>query len=157
MSQIEWQAIYIKGFTPGKNWVQVEFLDEQGNPVENAFNNTVRVITYEPSGQDTLSKLVRGELTAADVGRIVDPNYKAKIPEPKPEVVVPKPAPTPAPTPETKPETKPEPVVIPIPTLPEIIHEAPIPEVRSPGEAEDAAKLVTEQQEQQEAIPKTAC
>lgn len=148
----EWQAIYLKGFTPGKNWVQVEFLDEQGNPVENAFNNTVRVITYEPSGQDTLSKLVRGELTAADVGRIVDPNYTAKIPAPKPEPVVPKPEPV-VPKPEPTPEPTPEPVVTPVPTLPEIIDKAPIPEVRSPGESQDAAKLVPEAQE---VIPKTA-
>ena len=59
-----WQPIYLKGFQSGKNWVQLEFLDEQGNKVSNAFNDTVRLITYKPKGQDTLSKLVRGELTA---------------------------------------------------------------------------------------------
>ena len=166
----EWQPIYLKGFTPGKNWVQMEFLDEQGNPVKNAFNNTVRVITYKPSAQDTLSKLVRGELTAADVGRIVDPNYTVKIPKPMPKsVVVPTPepvvptpepvvptpepvVPTPEPPPEPviptpepvipTPEPPLEPVITPIPTLPEIIDKAPIPEVRSPGASEESAKLV---------------
>ncbi len=70
-----WQPLYLKGFKPGKNWVQLEFLDEQGNSVKNVFNNTVRLITYEPKGKDTLSKLVRGELTAAEARGIVDPNY----------------------------------------------------------------------------------
>ncbi|YAI82277.1 MAG: hypothetical protein ACQJCO_01350 [cyanobacterium endosymbiont of Rhopalodia sterrenbergii] len=74
-----WKAIYLQGFEEGTNWVQLEFLDEQGNLVNNAFNNTVRLITYKPNGQDTLSKLVRGELSAELVRSIVDPNYKAKI------------------------------------------------------------------------------
>ena len=70
-----WQPIYIQGFLPGKHWVQLEFLDELGNPIENIFNNTVRTFVYEPGGEDTLSKLVRGELNASDVRGIVDPNY----------------------------------------------------------------------------------
>jgi len=69
-----WQPIYLKGFKPGKNWVQVEYLDETGNPVENVFNNTARLITLEPGGNDTLSRLIRGELTAAQARGIVDPN-----------------------------------------------------------------------------------
>ncbi|MEO6863645.1 MAG: hypothetical protein ABI180_19220 [Microcoleus sp.] len=88
----QWQPIYLKGFKPGKNWVQLELIDEQGNTVKNAFNNTVRLINYEPQGQDTLSKLVRGELTVADTRGIVDRTYQA-----------PKPAPTPTPTPEPTP------------------------------------------------------
>lgn len=68
-----WQPIYLKGFKPGENWVQLEFLDAKGNSVSNVFNNTARLITYEPKGTDTLSKLVRGELTAAQAQAIVDP------------------------------------------------------------------------------------
>ncbi|BBA80096.1 hypothetical protein RGRSB_1700 [cyanobacterium endosymbiont of Rhopalodia gibberula] len=75
-----WKAIYIQGFEEGTNWVQLEFLDEQGNLVDNAFNNTVRLITYKPNGQDTLSKLIRGELSAELVRSIVDTNYQVKIP-----------------------------------------------------------------------------
>ncbi|OWY65825.1 hypothetical protein B7486_39920 [cyanobacterium TDX16] len=74
-----WEPIYLKGFNKGKNWVQLEFLDEQGNPVKNVFNNTVRVISYDPQGQDTLSKLVRGELSAAATRGIVDPDYKGEV------------------------------------------------------------------------------
>ncbi|MGD2183997.1 hypothetical protein [Lusitaniella coriacea] len=87
-----WQPIYLEGFQSGKNWVQLELLDEAGNAVENAFNNTVRLITYEPDGQDTLSKLVRGELSVADAKGIVDPNYVKPIPPVEEEEVIEPPA-----------------------------------------------------------------
>ena len=93
-----WQPVYLKGFQSGTNWVQLEFLDEQGNTVKNAFNNTVRLITYQPQGQDTLSKLVRNELSAADARSIVDPNYEAELaPPPAPAIAPPEPEPTPEP------------------------------------------------------------
>jgi len=96
-----WQPIYLKGFKPGKNWVQLEFLDEQGNPVVNVFNNTVRLINYEPGGTDTLSKLVRGDLEAAAARSIVDPNYEPPAPEPE---LLPEPLPEPSPEPSPEPE-----------------------------------------------------
>ena len=120
-----WQPLYLKGFKPGKNWVQLEFLDEQGNPVKNVFNNTVRLISYQPKGKDSLSKLMRGELSAAEARGIVDPNYTAvKIldatptPSPSPSPAAPTPTPTPAPlTPpaETSPELEPAPSAQPQP------------------------------------------
>ena len=96
-----WQAVYLKGFKPGNNWVKLEFLDEQGNPVKNVFNSTVRLITYEPKGKDTLSKIVRGELSADQVRSIVDPNYTAKIPTAEPTST-----PTSTPKVEETPETQ---------------------------------------------------
>lgn len=69
----DWQPIYLEGFKPGQNWVQLELLDEDGQAIANAFNNTARLITYEPGGQDTLSRLVRGDLNAAQALKIVDP------------------------------------------------------------------------------------
>jgi hypothetical protein len=119
-----WQPLYLKGFQPGNNWVQLEFLDEQGNSVTNVFNNTVRLITYEPNGKDTLSRLTRGELSAADAKGIVDPSY---VPE-----LAPTPEPTPAPTPEPTPTPTPEPIPTltpvlpsPEPSVPPIIEEPP--------------------------------
>ncbi|NEO68411.1 hypothetical protein [Moorena sp. SIO3H5] len=81
-----WESIYLTGFKEGKNWVELEFLDEQGNPVKNVFNNKVQVINYQPNGEDTLSQLVLGQLSAEEAGGIVDPNYQ--------------PPPTPIPVPE---------------------------------------------------------
>ena len=75
-----WQSLYLKGFESGKNWVKLEFLDNQGNPVKNVFNSTVRVINYEPNGKDTLAKMVRGELSAEDLRGIVDSDYAVEIP-----------------------------------------------------------------------------
>lgn len=117
-----WQPIYLKGFKPGKNWVHLEFLDEQGNPVKNVFNDTVRVITYEPKGKDTLSKLVRGDISADAASGIVGPNYKAQpTPIPSPEVT---PAPTPSPTEEPTP----------IPSVAPFVEETPTPETVAPEE-----------------------
>ncbi len=120
-----WQPIYLKGFKTGKNWVQLEFLDEQGNPVKNAFNNTVRLIAYDPKAKDTLSQLVRGELSAAALRGIVDPNYIAAPPAPEP-TPAPAPEPTPAPAPAPAPEPTPAPQPAPQPALtPEV--PAPVP------------------------------
>ncbi len=109
-----WQPIYLQGLKPGKNWVHLELLDEKGNLIQNAFNETARVITYEPSGEDTLAKLVRGELKAADARGIVDPNYTVENQVPSPPLVpgTPKAA--------SQPAHDLAPVAPPQPTLPDI-------------------------------------
>ncbi|MDX2228597.1 MAG: hypothetical protein NW220_03100 [Leptolyngbyaceae cyanobacterium bins.349] len=111
----QWQPIYLKGFKPGKNWVQLEFLDENGNSVKNVFNNTARVITYEPGGKDALSKLVRGDLSVADARGMVDANYKPPMP-----------APIPSPTPSATPAAKPSPAPVPVPVAP-VVKATPTP------------------------------
>jgi hypothetical protein len=106
-----WQPIYLQGFKPGNNWVKLEFLDNQGNPVKNAFNTTVRQINYQPKGKDTLAKIVRGELSAEQARSIVDPNYTAKKPTTQP---------TPPPILETKPEETPKTEIPETPATPEL-------------------------------------
>ncbi|MEH1891099.1 MAG: hypothetical protein V7K92_17170 [Nostoc sp.] len=106
-----WQAVYLKGFRPGKNWVKLEFLDNQGNPVKNAFNTTVRLIDYQPKGKDTLSRIVRGELTADEVRPVVDQNYRLVA------------KPTPTPSVEKTPEIQPK------------VEKQPIPETEIPKES----------------------
>jgi len=119
-----WQPIYLKGLKPGKNWVQLEILDEKGNPVQNVFNNTVRIINYEPGGKDTLSQLVQGQLSVEQARGMVDPNYQLPV-EPQPEsspaaspspVVTVTPAPAIAPSPKSSlvsPSISPSPVPTP--------------------------------------------
>ena len=107
-----WQPLYLKGFTPGKNWVQLEYIDEKGNPVQNVYNNLARSFTYTPNGKDTLSKLVRDELSFAQARSIVDSNYKAETPEPSSE---PSPMPIVAPV-LPSPEAK-EPAIVPAPKI----------------------------------------
>jgi hypothetical protein len=136
-----WQPVYLTGFRPGKNWVKLEFLDELGNPVKNVFNNTVRVITYEPGADDTLSQLIRGELSADEALGIVDPNYVwPEEPDEQNLEVVPEVTEEPlsAPVPEvleepvTLPETIEEPISLPETIEPEEIpNEIDIPETLS--------------------------
>ncbi|MEA5579550.1 hypothetical protein VB694_24395 [Anabaena sp. UHCC 0451] len=131
-----WQSVYLKGFKPGKNWVKLEFLDNQGNPVKNAFNSTVRVINYQPNGKDTLSRIVRGEVTADEVRGIVDPNYTPKIPvtEPKP-TVTPKVEVSPTPQPKVEPQIEISPIPkievspTPQPTVEPKVEKSPVPEI----------------------------
>ncbi len=74
----DWQPIYLQGFNKGNNWIQLELLDEDGNNLENAFNNTVRLVNYNPKEQDTLAKLVTGKISANEALSIVDPDYYAQ-------------------------------------------------------------------------------
>ena len=71
-----WQPIYLKGFQPGKNWLKLELIDENGNLIDNALNTTVRVIDYQPGGSDGLSQLVRGEIPLAQAKVLIDPSYE---------------------------------------------------------------------------------
>ena len=80
----KWQPYYLTGFKPGENWVQLELIDEFGNDIENAFNNTVRVFDYNPQQQDALAKLVTNRLPANEAQAIVDRDYylqPVEIPE----------------------------------------------------------------------------
>ncbi len=78
----QWQPLYLKGFQPGTNWIKLEYIDEQGNPVNNLYSNTARLITLEPNGQDGLAKLVRGDVSLAEVRAIADATYIYTAPEP---------------------------------------------------------------------------
>ncbi|MBD2388588.1 hypothetical protein [Cylindrospermum sp. FACHB-282] len=161
-----WQAVYLKGFKPGKNWLKLEFLDNQGNPVKNAFNSTVRLITYQPNGKDTLARIVRGELKADEVRGIVDSNYTTKTPvtEPTPSPrVTPKVEKTPTPQPKKEKEPIREPKVREIPNTqptklkqPEVKPTPPateLPEKRESQPIESPAPPATELPEKRESQP----
>ena len=42
-----WQAAYLQGFKPGKNWVKLELVDEAGKPLNPIFNETVVALTID--------------------------------------------------------------------------------------------------------------
>jgi hypothetical protein len=67
----EQPPIYLRGFKPGTNWVKVELLNSSGNAIPNDLSETIRLVTLSPGGNDTISKLVRGELKAEDAEQIV--------------------------------------------------------------------------------------
>jgi hypothetical protein len=139
-----WHSIYLKGFKSGKNWIKLEFLDNQGNPIKNVLGTTTRLITYKPDGQDTLAKIIRKELTVDQVRGIVDEKYAehapdtTKVPEVQiPEIQVPeiKAPPVPQAQPEEQPTPKLEvpetpkvestPFVKPTPTIIPEVEESP--------------------------------
>ncbi|WP_414422443.1 hypothetical protein [Synechococcus sp. W60.1] len=100
-----WESFYLKGFRPGRNVMVLELVDSKGDPIRNVFNSAAREITYTPGGQDTLSKLVRGELKAEEALAIVQPQpTPTPTPEPTP---TPTPTPTPSPTPTLAPRRQP--------------------------------------------------
>ena len=77
-----WQPFYLKGFSQGKHSVELELVDSEGKSVNNVFNKVVKEFTYQPNGQDSLSKIVRGEISAEVATTIVDPNYQPPQPPP---------------------------------------------------------------------------
>lgn len=83
-----WQAVYLTGLNKGENWIQLELLDDAGNNIENAFNNTVRVINYDPEYKDTQSKLFTDKISLAEAESIVEQKYYIQ-PVGEPEIIEP--------------------------------------------------------------------
>ncbi|HZG37747.1 MAG TPA: hypothetical protein VEZ50_03615 [Nodosilinea sp.] len=138
----QWQPIWLKGFKPGRNWVQLELIDESGNPIDNRFNNTVRIIDYQPGGSDTLSRLVRGELSLQEVAGIIDPTYVPPAPEPTVEPQATEPEPPAADSePSARQIAEPEPIQpdIVAPAEPEPVQELPPAEPPTESIGPDAA------------------
>ncbi len=67
-----WQPVYLTGLKLGENWIQLELIDEAGNDIENSFNNTVRVINYDPQQQNTLDLLVTNQVSLAEAQSIIE-------------------------------------------------------------------------------------
>lgn len=64
--------LYLSGFKAGSNWVKLELLDAKGKLVPNAFSESLRLVSLQKNGKDTLSRLVRGEISNQDAEQIVD-------------------------------------------------------------------------------------
>jgi hypothetical protein len=110
-----WAPIYLQGFKRGKNLVRLELIDERGNPIPNVYNDSVSIFTYDPQQQDSLAKLVRGEIDPNLALTLVDPNYVAiqLSPAPTPSVA---PVPLNNPTPAIAPPVARVPINVPSPT-----------------------------------------
>lgn len=89
-----WQPIYLTGFNKGQNWVKLEFIDDNGNVIKNAFNSTVRVIDFQPKVKDTLAKLVTNKISLTKAKAITVKDYPVTqeeeevIPEETEEIIV---------------------------------------------------------------------
>ncbi|AFY93983.1 hypothetical protein [Chamaesiphon minutus] len=153
-----WTPVYLQGFQPGKNLVRLELVDDRGNLIPNAYNDTIEIVTYNPQAKDSLAKLIEGKLEPIVASAFVDPSYMVAInpapaPTPAPDlaskpvitpVQIPTPAPTTTPAPAPVPSpiaaipapiTKPSvsPVIIPVPSVsPQIEAPAQTPSQSNP-------------------------
>lgn len=118
---------YLKGLKPGANLVKLEYLNAQGQPQD----SILRVVNYQPNGTDSLSRLLRNELTLNDALALFNPaSQQAAIAPADPAVPDPQlawPPATPVMTPPAPPFTPPPvAVVTPAPIAPVIAPPAPI-------------------------------
>ncbi|ANV90553.1 hypothetical protein AWQ24_07895 [Picosynechococcus sp. PCC 8807] len=150
----DWHPIYLEGFKKGENWLKLEFIDDQGELLENTYNSPVRVINYDPKLNDTLAKLVQNKLSLRTAKRLVTtkplaPEVETAAPEETLE-----PAPTVVPevdeaTPPAETEMTPAPEET-LPTLEEEVapeaESSPSPDLPEamPNEEEEPAAVVEE-------------
>lgn len=73
----EWQPIYLEGFQEGNNLIELELLDHNGQSINNTFNKTIRLITYDEADfeGDTLAQLIAGQITAEEIIATAQQNY----------------------------------------------------------------------------------
>lgn len=71
----DWQPRYLTGLKLGENWIQLELIDEAGNKIENSFNDTVKIVSYDPQQQDSLAKLFSNKIDLAEAQSIVEQKY----------------------------------------------------------------------------------
>jgi hypothetical protein len=128
-----WAPIYLQGFKPGKNWVRLELIDARGNPIPNVYNDSIGIFTYDPQLNDSLAKLVRGDIDPNLALTLVDPNYTAINPSPTPAPIA-SVAPVPVNNPTPLPTTSVAPIPAKISTPTSIPSLAPVP-VSSPSPA----------------------
>lgn len=104
----DWQSIYLKGFRRGKNWVKLELIDDRGELLENAFNESVALVEFDPNQTSAIDRLLKGALPESEARALIDPTYEPPAPEPKPatapEPIAPLPQDLPAVTEESKTE-----------------------------------------------------
>ncbi|WP_200807218.1 MULTISPECIES: hypothetical protein [Cyanophyceae] len=118
----DWHPIYLEGFKKGENWLKLEFIDDQGELLENTYNSPVRVIKYDPKLNDTLAKLVQNKLSLRTAKRLVTTKPLA------PEVETAAPEETLEPAPTVVPEV--DEATPPAETLPTLEEEV-VPEAES--------------------------
>ena len=72
------EPIYLRGLRPGVNVLKLEYLNAQGQVADSA----LRVVRYQPNGNDSLSRLVRNELSIDQALTIFDPQSQFLVAQP---------------------------------------------------------------------------
>ncbi|MFG3818770.1 hypothetical protein [Limnothrix redekei] len=94
----DWQSIYLKGFRRGKNWVKLELINDRGELLENAFNESVALVEFDPNQTSAIDRLLKGGLSESEARALIDPTYEPPAPKPvaAPEPIAPLPQDLPA-------------------------------------------------------------
>lgn len=75
----DWQPLYLEGFRPGLNWVKLEFIGPNGQPIDNVFNNMVRMVNYQPKEGTPLAALVTNAIPTSEQMALIDPTYRDRV------------------------------------------------------------------------------
>jgi hypothetical protein len=67
------EPLYLRGLRPGVNVLKLEYLNAQGQVADSA----LRVVKYQPNGNDGLSRLVRNELSIDQALTLFDPQSRS--------------------------------------------------------------------------------
>jgi Family of unknown function (DUF6130) len=110
---------YLKGLKLGANLVKLEYLNAQGQSID----SVLRVVNYQPNGNDSLSRLLRNELPLNEAVALFDPVSKSAVAL-APVVN------TPAPLPVVLPVVTP-----PLPVMPPPVAAIPVPILATPATA----------------------
>jgi hypothetical protein len=119
-----WQPYYLQGLNPGANLIKLEYLDKTGQVLD----SSIRIVSYQPNGQDGSSRLLRNEVPLESAIALFDPNSRAiaKIPAQAPVATAPSILPTTTPV-ATMPPVAAAPVVPPAPAAPALPIRTPEP------------------------------
>jgi hypothetical protein len=100
-----WQPYYLQGLNPGANLIKLEYLDKTGQVLD----SSIRIVSYQPNGQDGSARLLRNEVPLGSAIALFDPNSRAitTVPVKAPVATAP-----PSPPPATIPVAPAQPVAI---------------------------------------------
>lgn len=131
----DWQSIYLKGFRRGKNWVKLELIDDRGELLENAFNESVALVEFDPNQTSAIDRLLKGALPEPEARALIDPTYEPPAPKPEP-VAAPEPI---APLPQALPTVTAEPETVEPAAMTPEPEPAALPEATASPEPKDTA------------------
>jgi hypothetical protein len=134
-----WLPLYLNGFRSGTNWIRLELLDRQEQPLKSPFSEVTQAFQFQPRGRDGLARLVQDQLSVDELLQIVDPvaSQKAakgreRIVPPVPVTPVPKAAPIPLPKSEVPARPQPAPILPRVSTPSPTPSPSPTPELSKP-------------------------